>query len=379
MMTVSLYVRVSSGAKRRYVPVNKKKIYPAGTVFCLRYARKWETLTANNLNAALAARALKEAALLTEQPYAAAKALAKRVAIDDAISVYLSNTAATKKHRTLLAYTLATSEFRKSCTKQFLDELTKQDLTDFAVALKQQGLTDRTIDNRLTDLGTFLHANNIELSLHQAYTEKKVKAYSVEELRALSASSTDEELQVWQFFLSTGFREDEVAHACYSDINFKAKTIDVREKRQFNWEPKDKAERTVPVPDSLIELLEVRKSIHQGGWLIFPNKDGNPQGHFLRILKERALRAGLDCGHRTGTLDGKTVSCKDAACCEHWILHRFRKTFATLHHANGVPARTIQMWLGHSDLETTLRYFADAELSCEKTRSQVNGSFAEIA
>lgn len=303
-MTVSLYVRVSSGAKRRYVPVNKKKIYPAGTVFCLRYARKWETLTANNLNAALAARAIKEAALLTEQP-SSVKAPAERVGIDDAITVYLSNTAVTKKHRTVLAYTLATSEFRKSCRKQFLDELTKQDLTDFVVFQKKQKLADRTIDNRLTDLGTFLHANGAPLSLHQRYTEKEVRAYSVEELRALNGASTDEELQVWQFFLSTGFREDEVAHACYSDIDFKAKTIDVREKRQFNWEPKDKAERTVPVPDSLIELLEVRKSMHQGGWLIFPNRDGNPQGHFLRILKERALRAGLDCGHCTGTLDGK--------------------------------------------------------------------------
>lgn len=115
-MTVSLYVRVSVKEKRRYVPVNKKKIYPDGTVFCLRYARKWETLTANNLNAALAARAIKEAALLTE-PSAAAKSSAKRVGIDDAIAVYLSNTAVTRKHRTLLAYNLATSEFRKSCSK----------------------------------------------------------------------------------------------------------------------------------------------------------------------------------------------------------------------------------------------------------------------
>jgi integrase/recombinase XerD len=307
------------------------------------------------LNAALAARALKGAALLTAQS-SAAKATAKRIAIDDAISVYLGNTAATKKHRTLLAYTLATGEFRKSCTKQFLDELAKQDLTDFVVAMKKQGLADRTIDNRLTDLGTFVHANSVALSLHQSYREKKVRAYSIEELRALNGASTDEELQVWQFFLSTGFREDEVAPACYTDIDFKAMTIDVREKRQFNWEPKDKAERTVPIPDSLIELLLVRKSMNSAGWQIFPNRDGNPQGHFLRMLKERALRAGLNCGHCTGVLDGKTVSCKDAACCEHWILHRFRKTFATLHHANGVSARTIQMWLGHSDLETTLRY-----------------------
>jgi integrase len=49
-----------------------------------------------------------------------------------------------------------------------------------------------------------------------------------------------------------------------------------------------------------------------------------------------------------------------------------------MHHANGVPARTIQLWLGHESLETTLRYLADAELGSEKTRTQVNGSFAEI-
>jgi hypothetical protein len=104
-----------------------------------------------------------------------------------------------KKHRTLLAYTLATGEFRKSCPKQFLDELNKQDLTDFVVAMKKQGLADRTIDNRLTDLGIFLHANNIALSLHQSYTEKKVRAYSIEDLRALNSASTDEELRCGNF------------------------------------------------------------------------------------------------------------------------------------------------------------------------------------
>jgi integrase/recombinase XerD len=118
-----------------------------------------------------------------------------------------------------------------------------------------------------------------------------VKAYSVEELRALNAASTDEELQIWQFFLGTGFREDEVAHACDTDVDFKLKTISVLEKRQWNWNPKDKEERTVPIPDSLLEILKVRKAMHPDGWLIFPNSEGNPQGHFLRMLKERALAA----------------------------------------------------------------------------------------
>jgi hypothetical protein len=94
-MKASLYTRVLRNGKRPYKPVNKKKVYP-GTLFVLRYARRWETLTADNLTAALAARAIKEATLLNEQPSTVAKTPTKHIAIDDAISVYISNTAATK-------------------------------------------------------------------------------------------------------------------------------------------------------------------------------------------------------------------------------------------------------------------------------------------
>jgi hypothetical protein len=44
-MKVRLYTRISSGTKRRYVPVNKNKLYRNGTVFCLRYGRRWEGQT----------------------------------------------------------------------------------------------------------------------------------------------------------------------------------------------------------------------------------------------------------------------------------------------------------------------------------------------
>ena len=382
IMTVSLWIRKTANGKRRYVKPNKNKIYPDDTVFCLRYAvagkRRWETLDVNNLNAALRARAIKEAALLSEAP-TIASAPVKRINVEDAMSTYLGTIAAMRAHKTWLAYSLFLNEFRKSCDKEYLDQIDKSDLTAFVVTQKKAGQDDRTIANRVAGVVTFLRAHGvITVTVRHKYTEKKVKAYFVEELRTLNAASTDEELQIWQFFLGSGFREDEAAHACYTDVDFKMKTISVLEKRQWHWKPKDQEERTVPIPDSLLELLKVRKALHPDGWLIFPNTEGNPEGHFLRMLKERALAAGLNCGHCTGTLDGKAVSCKDAACCEHWILHRFRKTFATMHHANGVSARTIQGWLGHESLETTLRYLADAELGSEKTRTQVNGSFAEI-
>jgi hypothetical protein len=87
IMTVSLWIRETVGGKRTYRKPNKKKIYPDGTIFCLRYnmngKRKWETLSVNNLTAALTARAIKEAALLTEVP-TAPSAPANQLNVDDA-------------------------------------------------------------------------------------------------------------------------------------------------------------------------------------------------------------------------------------------------------------------------------------------------------
>jgi integrase/recombinase XerD len=49
-----------------------------------------------------------------------------------------------------------------------------------------------------------------------------------------------------------------------------------------------------------------------------------------------------------------------------------------MHHEAGVSARTIQLWLRHSDLETTLKYLAASDHKSEKTREQVNNTFAFV-
>jgi integrase len=71
-------------------------------------------------------------------------------------------------------------------------------------------------------------------------------------------------------------------------------------------------------------------------------------------------------------------SCKDHAVCTEFGLHRFRKTFATHHHKKGVPVRTIQCWLEHSSLETTLLYLADSDDESEKMQKQVNSTWDEF-
>jgi integrase/recombinase XerD len=109
--------------------------------------------------------------------------------------------------------------------------------------------------------------------------------------------------------------------------------------------------------------------------LIFPGPRGTKNLHFLRILKRLAHRAGLNCGQCYAS---KKRCCAKHPICAQFGLHRFRKTFATFHHEAGVSARTIQRWLRHSSLDTTLRYLAGSDDQSERTRGLVNSTFVEI-
>lgn len=42
--------------------------------------------------------------------------------------------------------------------------------------------------------------------------------------------------------------------------------------------------------------------------------------------------------------------------CQHYFLHKFRHTFATEHLRHGVDIRTLQNWMGHRDIKSTMVY-----------------------
>src|SRR5207249_7713868 len=74
---------------------------------------------------------------------------------------------------------------------------------------------------------------------------------------------------------------------------------------------------------------------------------------FENKLKRIARRAGLNCGHCVSKHGNK---CCEGPHCSKWFLHKFRHTFATMSLESGVSIRTLQGWLGHSDLESTMVY-----------------------
>ena len=70
---------------------------------------------------------------------------------------------------------------------------------------------------------------------------------------------------------------------------------------------------------------------------------------------------------------------EEAEIAGQWELHKFRKTFATFHHEHGVAVRTLQNWLGHSDLATTMAYLKGSDAASERSQAQVARAYEAFA
>jgi integrase len=314
--------------------------------------------------------------------------IARETPLEEAIATYMSEVRRFRSPKTIAACEHILTLFGSRYRKKSIQAITREDLLSHMSELQNCGLGQRTIHNHVARIVTLLRANKITGLLAHSdkpkYDEKAPSAYDADQLKALFAVANCEERLLFEFFLGTGFREQEVMHCSWRNVDFKGKVITVRSKPEFGFRVKDKEERSVPVPDSLIEALTRRKS-ESKSLLVFPGPNGKPNGHFLGILQQIAFRAGLNCQEcirkskksKTGRLKAGR-SCATHSICGEWGLHKFRKTFATFHSEAGVSPRTIQVWLGHSDLATTLRYLAVADLRSVRTRSQVNSSFAAI-
>jgi len=277
-----------------------------------------------------------------------------------AVTEYLEETTLTKKPKTLAAYKTALSYFTESCPKLFLDDIDRKDLLKFSAFLRDdKEQSPRSRWNKFANVMTFLKANGIRGLVGKndwpRYTEEEPEMYEQKELEKLFKACNEEERLWYEFFLMTGMREQEVMYTYWSDVNFAASTARVSHKPDRGWTPKAYKEREIPIPTKLVKKLKARKAkSDKTCGLVFPTSGCNPKLDFLDCLKACAERAKLD---------------KD----DFW-LHKFRSTFATRCLWAGVDLRTVQQWLGHSDMESTMRYLKPSR--SQKVREKVNEIFA---
>jgi integrase len=86
-----------------------------------------------------------------------------------------------------------------------------------------------------------------------------------------------------------------VARLKWPEIDFKDKKVLFVS--QQGASTKNRKSRPVPLPDHLIAALKKYQSNNGHTQFVFPNGQGGMEGHFLRILKNLAHRANLNCGH----------------------------------------------------------------------------------
>jgi len=279
-----------------------------------------------------------------------------------AVADFLDETKLTKKPKTLAAYTTALNYFTESCPKLYVEDIERKDLLKFAAFLREEKeQAPRSVYNKFENVMTFLKANGIRGLAGKndwpRYTEEEPETYEDEELAALFAACDSEERLWYEFFLMTGMREQEVMYAYWSDINFTHATVRVSHKADRGWTPKAYKEREIPIPATLVKSLKAWKTkANKTCNLVFPTSGCNVKMNFLDDLKAVAERANLDE--------------------DNFWLHKFRATFATRHLWNGVDLRTVQMWLGHVDIESTMRYLKPSR--SQTVRDKVNSTFKEV-
>jgi integrase len=282
------------------------------------------------------------------------------VPLSSAITEYLEETKLTKKPKTLSAYSTALQYFSESCHKQYIQDIERKDLLKFHAFLRdEKDQAPRSCWNKFNSIMSFLKAYGISGLAKKKdwpqFVEEEPEIYEKEELETFFSGCIHEERIWFEFFLMTGMREQEVMHLYWSDVNISRAAVKVTHKPDLGWTPKAYKEREVPIPDKLVQQLKgVKSKADKKCMLVFPTAGCKPKLDFLDCCKAIAKRAKLDS--------------------DNFWLHKFRATFATWHLWAGVDLRTVQSWMGHTDMESTMRYLKPNR--GQAVRDKVNTTFA---
>jgi integrase len=283
------------------------------------------------------------------------------VSLADAIQDYLEDIKPPQREKkTYVAYKYCLEQFLATVRKDLVSEVSREDLLAFIRYQYASGCGPRTAYNRANILISFLKLHGVHGLLKKfdwpSFVDQIRPIYQPEELNRLFAACTPPEHLLFSAYLLSGFREKELRYLTWPDVDFRHCVLRVTSKSLWDFRPKDKQEREVPVPEALIEALRRRERL-QGpnpNRLVFPTESRVPDKNHELKLKWVARRAGLNCGTCVSRHGNK---CSDGPYCSKFFLHKFRHTFATRNLQDGIcDIRTLQQWLGHSDLASTMVY-----------------------
>jgi integrase len=292
-----------------------------------------------------------------------------RAVISESVAAWISELKTLDKApATVYAYSQAANQFLAVCLgagKRFMDQIDRAAVLAYVTWMRENvkqragGDPNGTIRARLQFLSVFLLAHGIANPLPKKdwpkVAQKEVLAFTTEEVNQILSKATSDETDLIQFFLFSGFRDDEVAHVFYTDIDWKRGTLNISPKPEYGFRIKNRQKRPVDIQlpaDFLARMKARRAKAAKPDHLIFPSNTGRPDTALLARIRKAAKR-----GKYRGVF----------GC------HKFRKTFGTLY-GERFGIANAQALLGHADIRTTQKYLARTVIA----KSAVEDLFAGV-
>ncbi len=266
---------------------------------------------------------------------------------------------------TLSAYGSDLKQFDKWLEAKELFNVEQQDINQFFVYRKQQGMSKRSVARILSSLKRFygyllreglIQSDPFELidapllatALPESLSENDVE--SLLQAPEIVSALGFRDRAMLELLYATGLRVSELVELNFQQVNFRQGCLRVVGKGE--------KERLVPVGEEAMDWLErylnqARPMIlgaRQSDYLFVTNRGSSmTRQAFWHIIKRYAKQAGID---------------------KHLSPHTLRHAFATHLLNHGADLRVVQLLLGHSDLSTTQIYTHIAQQRLKELHSQ---------
>lgn len=257
------------------------------------------------------------------------------------IKMYMSSMALDgKSQNTAYVYMRQLKRFIDFTKGKNLKETDTFDIRNYLAQEKTRGLSNVTLENTRAILGTFFQwlvdeeyiLRNPCAAVHPIKCTQEIKRpFSTVEQDALKGCcETDKERAMVEVLLSSGVRVSELVDLNVEDIDFNRKSVRIRH-------GKGDKERCTYIDDVaqkyLVKYL-IAAGIETGPLFQTRRHDRYTPAGVRYMLNNISKRADVKNVHP----------------------HRFRRTFATTLAARGMKLQDIQRLMGHTDINTTMRY-----------------------
>ena len=258
-----------------------------------------------------------------------------------------------------------------------LVDLKPKHIQDFFDLLFSEGLSGNTIKHYRANISKALKSAVIT-EIIDSNPATKLEPIKVKEYTA-DYYTQDELLNLMEIIKTTpiklpviiagvyALRREEVIGIKWNAIDFNDKTLTIRHTvgrgkidgvTQFIFKDRSKSDsgyRTLPLFDFIADLLKEYKNKYEENKKFFGNTYVNDYNEYICLMENGELM-------KPGFLSQKFSEILDQNNLRHIRLHDLRHSCGTLLVRNSVPLKDIQIWLGHSNFQTTLRYaHADVE------------------